>query len=249
MVVSLVAASAGCGGAPQTITESGPACARPPDSGTLGRLLILPYDSSELEMQPGRMLRFSVGTQECCVFFKSVDACVAWSVAPAVGARIDAVTGELTVEAATPHGTVYTVTADVEADRRILSRSVFVYTPAGNPFKGTWREEAQLDCRRGREVAPEVRIEELILSASGSFYVTWQPFEIRRDYWGRYAYDLETRGFNLTVENGSYIPPDVRGSGRFSWDAAGDLVLEDIWLGTPSRGQAPARCGHRFRRR
>jgi hypothetical protein len=249
MLVALASGNAGCG-AQQTITESDPAaCNRPLDAQTLGRLLISPFDSAELEVQPGRTLKLAVATQECCVFFKTVDACVTWSVTPSAGARIDAVTGELTVDAGTPHGSAYTVRADVEKGRRILSRSVFVYTPAGNPFKGLWREEAQLDCRRGNEVAPEVPIEELILTASGRFYVTWHPFEIRRDYWGTYAFDRETRAFDLTVESGNYIPADVRGGGRFSWDAADRLVLEDIWLGTPFRGEGPARCGHKFRRR
>ena len=101
--------------------------------------------------------------------------------------------------------------------------------------------------RQGGDVQPERHIEELDLRSDWRFGVTWDPFETYHDYWGVYQADLVAGRLLLRVEGGNYIPPDIDGEGSFALDEAGRLLLRDIWLGTPSRGREPARCGHRFR--
>jgi hypothetical protein len=52
---------------------------------------------------------------------------------------------------------------------------------------------------------------------------------------------------SMTVTGGNYVPPDVDGEGTASVDPqTGELVLTDMWLGTPSEGTATTACGHRF---
>jgi hypothetical protein len=216
------------------------------DEDTLSRLRLVM--NSSVEMQPGETHEFSLGVVECCYVFDTVDACATWSVEPSEGATIDAGTGRFTVEPGTPSGEVYTVTADVENGRRLVSVEVYVYTPEANPLVGLWREEAQLACDTSEDEVPEERIGELRFDADGTFSVTWMPFEIYKDYWGSYQFDSQQGTLHLDVEGGNYVPEDVDGSGSFLIDEQGRLVLRDMWLGTPHGGSGVAHCGHRFTR-
>lgn len=170
----------------------------------------------------------------------------AWSVTPDDGARIDPATGLLTIGVTTTSGSTFTVSADIEGGRHVVTTEVYVYTPEGNPLVGYWREEAQLACDGGMEVIPELFIEELVFAADGSFAVTWTPFESYVDYWGTYTFDLAQGTLDLKVSGGNEIPPDVDGHGRLAVDTAGRLVLTDLWLGTPRSRDTPPHCGHRF---
>ncbi len=216
------------------------------DEDTLNRLR-LSMDQS-VGMQPGTTHAFSLGVLECCYSFVPVEACATWSVHPAEGASIDPDTGLLTVDPTTPSGSVFTVSADVENGRRVVSVEVHVFTPQDNPLVGIWKEEAQFACGTGEEAAPEKPIRELRFQADGSFSVTWTPFEVYKDYWGTYTYDLEQGTLELGITGGNYIPDDVDGSGLFSLDEQGRLILRDMWLGSPHEGTGPANCGHRFAR-
>jgi hypothetical protein len=203
--------------------------------------------SQTLQMQPGASHDFSLGVVECCYFFEPVEAAATWSVEPAEGASINPSTGAFSVDPDTPAGSVFTVSADVENGRRVVSIEVHVFTPQANPFVASmWREEAQFACDTGEEVIPEELIGELDLRADGKFSVTWMPFEIYRDYWGTYEYDLELGTLDLVATGGNYIPDDVDGSGLFSFDEQARLILTDIWLGSRHEASGPANCGHRF---
>src|SRR4030042_387964 len=152
----------------------GGGCRRGLDEDTLNRLSLVMGDT--LAMQPGETWEFSPGVVECCYVFEPVDACATWSVSPTEGATIDAETAVSTVDTGTPRGTVFTVTADVENGRRLVSAEAHIYTPEANPLFGTWGEEAQFSCETGEEVVPEERIGELAFGADGEFRVTWHPF-------------------------------------------------------------------------
>jgi hypothetical protein len=225
---------------------AGDGCTVVLDEDTLGRLR-LTMDAT-VEMLPGETREFSLGVVECCYVFETVDACASWSVEPSEGAAIDAETGAFAVEPDTPSGTVYTVTADVENGRRLVSVEVYVYTQEANPLVGLWREEAQLACDTFEDEEPAERIGELRFDADGTFSVTWMPFEIYRDYWGSYQFDSQQGTLSLNVEGGNYVPEDVDGNGSFLIDGQGRLVLKDLWLGTPYGGSGAAHCGHRFAR-
>lgn len=198
------------------------------------------------EAEPGETLSLAVGAIECCYFKNPVEACVEYSVSPAEGASIDA-EGTLTIAADAAPGSVFTVTADVEAGRKVLTTEVHVYTPESNPFVGRWHEVAQLPCGGGPEVAPEVPIGELWFRADGEVMVTWMPFEIYVDYWSQYTYDLMASTIEIVPESGNYLPADVEGAGNFTIEG-NQLVLADMWLGTPQNSMKPALCGHRFER-
>ena len=234
----------------------------PLDAATVQALTIMGFPPEEepsivatlgtgIPMQPGDTTKgvlgvfdFEVcGTGVRC--FVPVAAAATWSITPAAGARIDPSSGILSIESDTPSGSVFTVRAAVEGERHVVETQVNVFTPAANPLIGFWREEVQLACESGTEIAPEEAIEELIFFADGTFAVTWVPFESYQDYWGTYTFDLEQGTLELTVTGGNTIPPDVDGDGFFALDATG-LVLSELWLGTSSRGTGPAHCGHRF---
>jgi hypothetical protein len=237
--------------APQWLVEwlpfgLGTGCRSALDEETLNRLSLVMGNT--LAMQPGGTWEFSPGVVECCYVFELVDTCATWSVSPTDGATIDAETGVFTVDPATPSGKVFTVTADVEKGRRLVSAKVYVYTLEANPLFGVWREEAQFSCETDEVVVPEERIGELSFGADGEFSVTWYPFEIYKDYWGTYTFDLNQGTLDLTGAEGNYVPEDVDGNGSWSIDEEGRLVLKDMWLGTPGGGQGVVNCGHRFTR-
>ena len=242
------AGGAGTGGAGGTGTGGaggsggGIECANPLDEETLQALAFGFFET--VEMQPGQSRDFDLGTVACCYFFEPVDACVVFSIDPAVGATIDPASGVFTVDAATPSGTMYTVTADVEEGRRLVTTEVYVYTPEAAPLVGFWSEAAQLSCGGG-EVPADPAIAELWFRADGTFRVTWFPFELYFDYWGNYTFDLAAGTLDLAVEGGNFIPPDIDGDGTFSV-VGGDLVLSDIWLGSHGNFMGDVACGHRF---
>jgi hypothetical protein len=211
---------------------------------TLNRLT-LSMDQT-VEMQPGQTGTFILGVVECCYFFEPVEACAAWSVRPNEGVNIDPLTGVFAVDTITPSGSVFTVSADVENGRRVVSIQVHVFTPDANPLVGIWREEIQFACGTEEEVVPEQPIGELRFGADGTFGVTWMPFEIYVDYWGTYAHDSERGTLDLDITGGNFVPDDLDGNGRFSFDEQGRLILSDAWLGNPHGGTGPANCGHRF---
>jgi hypothetical protein len=199
-------------------------------------------------MQPGAERSFALGTIECCYYFEPVDACASWSVDPSKGASIDPKKGLFAVDEATPSGSVFTVSADVEEGRRVVSVRVHVFTPQEDPLVGLWKEEAQFVCGTGDEVAPERAIGELRFEADGGFSVTWQPFEVYKDYWGTYAYGISQGTLDLVIAGGNYIPDDLAASGSILLDEQGNLILRDMWLGRPVNGTGPANCGHRLTR-
>jgi hypothetical protein len=223
---------------------SGQECSTVLDVDTLSRLVLSMEQT--VAMQPGAERAFTLGVVECCYYFEPVDACATWSVDPDTGASIDPKTGVLTIDDSTPSGTVYTVSADVEDGRRVVSVEVHVFTPQDEPLVGTWQEEAQFVCDTGEEIVPERPIRELRFGADGSFSVTWEPFEIYKDFWGTYAYDMGQGTLDLVVTGGNYIPDDIDGSGSLLFDGEGHFVLRDLWLGSPFDATGPANCGHRF---
>jgi len=214
------------------------------DEDTLNRLTLSMNKTAQ--MRPGGTANFTLGVVECCYFFEPVETSATWSVDPTDGASIDSHTGTFTVHPATPHGSVFTVSANVENGRRIVTIEVHVYTPEENPLAGIRTEEVQFGCGTEEEIVPEEPIGELRFRADGTFSVTWAPFEIYQDYWGTYEYDPAQGTLDLVVTGGNYIPDDVDGTGLFSFDEEGRLILSDMWLGSPHDATGPANCGHRF---
>lgn len=174
----------------------------------------------------------------------AVDACVEWSIEPVDGVSIDD-TGLLSVDAAVPAGTVISVTADVEAGRRVLMADFEVYVPVAYDIIGFWTEVQQLPCDGGAAFVPDPIIGELVFQDTGEFSVTWTPFEVYYDYWGTYTYDEGTGALVLTVDGGNYVPDDIDGEGTATV-TGGQLTLQDMWLGVAQTPVTPVACGHVF---
>jgi hypothetical protein len=203
-------------------------------------------------MQPGGTIALVLGVfdyeicgtgQRC---FVPVEVGATWSITPTEGAEIDPTTGLLTIDPATASGSLFTARADPNGEQHAVETEVHVSTPEGNPLAGWWREEAQLTCGSGEVIAPELPIAELVFAPDGTFAVTWIPFESYVDYWGTYTFDLTRGTLDVRVTGGNTIPPDVDGQGHFTLDAAGRLILTDLWLGSPRAKSGSPQCGHQF---
>jgi len=217
----------------------------PLDEETLQRLEI--SGGYSLQMLPGESRQLQVVTLDCCYMYNVWQIATVWSIQPGEGATLDPLSGLLTVDPETPAGTTYTITANVENSRRLISRTLFIFSPESNPLVGNWREAAQLPCSGSGEKLPAEPMWELIFRADGSMSGTWKPFEIYKDYWGKYRYDLQSGMFELSEVSGNYVPPDLDPSGSFEIDKNGDLILKDMWLGGYQWGEkTPPNCGHRF---
>jgi len=90
-------------------------------------------------------------------------------------------------------------------------------------------------------------MQELELREDGTFSATWHPFEHYKDYWGSYTVDRKTNAIRFTVDGGNFVPKGLDLSGTIAFDAAGQMVLRDLYLGAPSDAKPiAAACGHRF---
>ena len=173
-----------------------------------------------------------------------VDACVEWDIDVVNGVSI-APDGVLDVAPEVPAGTIVSVTADLEDGRRIITTDLEVYVPLESPILGFWSEVMQLPCGGGAPFEPDPIIPELIFYDTGEFTVTWTPFEVYIDYWGTFTHDVGTGALSLTVEGGNYEPGDIDPDGTATV-VDGQLMLEDMWLGTAQDPVTPPACGHVF---
>lgn len=138
------------------------------------------------------------------------------------------------------------------ADRDAAITPEPIRPPAG--LEGLWVETARLRCPAIPnpnflvELPVEQPIGELAFRGNQSFGVTWAPFETYVDYWGDVRYDPQSGRLDLIVDETvyNYLPDDVDPSGWVLLDGE-DLLLIDIWLGSPQYGEVPVACGHRFR--
>lgn len=147
------------------------------------------------QARPGQTVDVNLGYDECCYFFqKRDDVCAAFSVTPEGAATIDPVTGVLAIPASTPSGTTLHVSADVQDGDRTIDFDLHVYTYEAMPQVGVWTEREVLSCTDGSARAPVEPIGEVVFWADGSYSVTWQPFEIFRDYLGRATIDRSRHG-------------------------------------------------------
>jgi hypothetical protein len=181
---------------------------------------------------------------------------VNWSIQPSTAGVSVSAEGTVSVSATAPPGK-YKIVAHAGSESR--SCDFLVYAPQAVPLKGEWTEKVEISCDR-HEIVPKEPMRELVFFADGSFSATWFPFEIRKDYWGTYTYEVKTKKLVLRVDGHNYSPPDISPDGRARIDERGRLVMTGMWLGTPfnqsmsrgglSTGGAPkAFCGYVFVRR
>ncbi|MCP4716507.1 MAG: hypothetical protein GY868_15410 [Deltaproteobacteria bacterium] len=184
-----------------------------------------------------------IARAQCCVFIVPVNACADWSVSGGSGlVQIDE-NGLLTVSSVATDGMTFTVTADIEEGRRVLTQEYTVYTLEARPWVGSWQEVMQFDCADGAEVLPEQAIQYMNIQADGELSFVWESFEVYIDYAA--AFNSALGSLNMSILYGNYEPEDFEGSGSFSMPDSNTLEMYDIWLGTPMGG-TEQNCGHRF---
>mgnify|MGYP003645084132 CR=1 FL=1 len=202
----------------------------------------------ELFLKPGDQINLKLGLAGCCYFIIPVPGPALWSVTPTTeGVTINPLSGLLTIAPTVPDGTQFSVYA---GPRKIL---VTVYEPVLNPLYNSWKELEQITCDTEEPYVPAFNIDQIIFKPSGEFTVTWRPFEVYIDYRGAYTYDRETGELEMVINRSSanYIPDDFDGVGTATVEENGDIVLRDLWLGSPRRYDdtipvPPVNCGHRI---
>ena len=118
-------------------------------------------------------------------------------------------------------------------------------TGAANPLLGRWHEIAWVNCATGQEVSPDDPIRELVFQSDGTVTVTWHPIETYVDYRGTYE-SSESGAMKIVITWSAYAPGDFDGDGTYQIDDGGNLLLADMWLGSPKQTQGLNGCGHRF---
>ena len=164
---------------------------------------------------------------------------VEWSVSPPIDASIEPETGLVTISDDAQVGSKFTVTADIGAF--VISKTVTVYSADESPMVGVWTE---LDTGN---------VNRLLLTSDGEFAVTINPYGHYQDYWGFYTFevtagDLAIGDIELTADGANQVAPDGQGTGTFSINAKGNLVLESICLGQwdPPTQSLIKNCEHTF---
>ncbi len=199
-----------------------------------------------LQAQPGQTLDLDLYT-----FLLgpplSVDACATWSISNGQFASIDPETGLLSINATARNGQSFTVSVNVENGRRVLSIPVHIYKAVDNPLVGVWRETRRFSCSSGNSLSVDEPFREVTFRADGGVFATRFIFETYQDFWGKYLFDPRTRDFALVINDGSMIPTDVNGFGRFQIEDDGTLVLFKMSLGRFSKKEKLA-CRYEFER-
>ena len=203
-------------------------CKQPLDAETLDQLRL---GWNDVQLRPGESYQFRLAVLSTYMPSKEVQACATWKVEPeGKGASIDP-QGLLKIDAQTPAGSKFTVTADIEKGRAARQMPVYIYTEKSQPLVGMWEQKSQFDCDTGKEIPMTEPIRELEFRAKGWFSVTWTPFEVYRDYWGNYTADIRGGKLDLSIEHGNFVPPDFRGRGAFKLTGANTLETTGIYFG------------------
>jgi hypothetical protein len=244
--VAATTGSAGDSSASGEGSSGGPPCDMPPlEQGQLDSLFLVGEAVWTNRVQVGQTMQLwptyeigAGGTHHAAV-------CAEWSIEPVEGVSIQAWFPGALLEIApdVPPGTIITVTADIENGRRVITQQFETYVPVESPIRETWEEILQIPCDGSEPFVPEPAIRTVAFTLAREFFVDWPSSDLYPDYAGTYAYDERTGALSLFVEWGTRIPEDVDGEGT-AVVADGQLVLQDMWLGTAPEPVTAAACGH-----
>lgn len=166
-----------------------------------------------------------------------------WRIVPAAAATVSADGSGLNIAADAPAGERLTVTAEAPGgftylETNIVGRDDIVLT-------GMWRQ-VEIECPSGD--TPREPIRELEFTSLGGFSVTWLPFEVYKDYWGKARYDAGEGRLTLTVEGGNNVQGGLLLSGQARLDDDGRLTLNGVYLGDQRPVYPPSPCRYVFAR-
>src|SRR5262245_36138099 len=220
-------------------------CGATLDEGTVQSLSFgTRYDS--LQFQPGQTVQLHLYKLLGGVDFVPVDACVAWSLNRKSFVVLDSLSGLLKIDAATPHGTSFVVTANVENGRRVIAIAAYIYRPEENPLIGVWQETQRFRCDSGKPISVIDPIRELVFRADGKMHIRRFLFENLSDFQASYLFDLQSGDFAFVIDQVNLVRPvDVDGFGRFRLKDDLSLMLHKLSFGkfAPDEKQA---CKYQF---
>ena len=199
----------------------------PADSLTESQIESLMINGYEpLQAKPGETLMLTVKARSETIippYPEEVKIMTRWSIQPESGIRLDKSSGKLSIGEDVHNGTEYSITAEVKTRKgwKTLDKHLYIYTSAENPFVGLWEDRNN-------------NIGELWFRSDGTFSVTAHPFEVYKDYWGTYRYDLDKKSIVFEINGGNKIPEDKDLEGSFEILANGNLLLHDLSFGTLS---------------
>lgn len=154
----------------------------------------------------------------------ALNAEVSWSVNTVnPGVRITP-QGLLTVTSQARHNSLHQVIAKVAGRTQPVTTKVRVFSKTADPLIGHWKDKNEV-------------INELLFQPGNRFSVTRIPFESYKDYGGTYRIDPVKRTVSMTITGGNKVPKDANLSNiAYSFDAAGNLVLKNVFFGTIRAG-------------
>jgi hypothetical protein len=113
------------------------------------------------------------------------------------------------------------------------------FPDAYSGFEPASREQAYWrEVGGGKELIGELHLH------SEGFSITYQSFEVYKDYWGTYTMGREQDGIRLFVRGGNRLPAFEEETGRITWDGEGEMSVDGIALDS----RRPEKTRFRFER-
>jgi hypothetical protein len=166
-----------------------------------------------------------------------------WDLSASAPALIHPRYGAMQISTDASDGVEFEVAAELASGR--ISGTVRVVRPADNPLAGRWTQVAERLCDQTAMQPPRTPIRELVFTAKGEFSVTWQPFEIYKDYWGTYGFDKSTATLTLQPQSSNFMPRNAGLTGKARMTDQGLLEVTGFLFGT--RTESPS-CQALFER-
>ena len=181
--------------------------------------------NSHVQLTPGQERQFRVFSTVTgrAGLLREVVAPATWSVEAVDGVVMDP-KGKVTVAPTVPHGTKFKVTAKVtikepweeKGYEETVVQDVLVFHPEQNPLVADWTQKFMTTCKgRKLEVDGSNGLGSIEFRADGTYSAAVAPFEARRDYWGKYEFDLKKGTLKMTVDGGNSDLIYLKTEGRF----------------------------------
>lgn len=204
----------------------------------IGRLVISADDTVQLEAGKEHQFQLYSTVFGRAGMYREVVAPVKWSITGDKAISIDR-KGLLKVSKRAKHGAKAIVKADATIKdpwepgngyTQTVEQEIVIFDRKANPLVGIW-SQTELTMCDGETLDADGSngLKWLEFRANGSYSAAIAPFEVYRDHWGTYEYDLRKGTINLKVTGGNRVSDDLRGDGTFSIKD-GELTLTGLQL-------------------
>lgn len=144
-----------------------------------------------------------------------------WQVRPPEHASVDPIAGTLSIQKSAPRGAIINISYVAAA--RTWETQVKIVGHDETVVFGKWSERVEGNC------AVSHLIKEFELLPSGTFSVTYEPFETYRDFWGEYVFEQDTGALRMTVTGGNRRPTASSLTAHARLSASGALVIDQMF--------------------